>query len=89
MRVTAMREHIVERRSHVRHRVFKGGRLALDDGSDIDCTVRNISPGGARIDIAGPVGLPERFTLYIDSDHFMRHCHPVWHHERQIGLAFD
>ena len=63
-----MNEHIIERRTHARHRVFKGGRLAFRDGHAIDCTVRNISPGGARLDVAAAAGLPDHFTLCIDSD---------------------
>jgi len=84
-----MSEQNIERRVHARHRVFKGGRLAFDDGAVVDCTVRNLSPGGARVDIANPVGLPAQFMLQIDSEHFMRPCHPVWRHDNQIGVAFD
>jgi hypothetical protein len=78
-----------ERRAYARHRVFKGGRLTFGSGAGIECTVRNISPGGARVDVASPVGLPQQLTLYIESDHFKRHCHKVWRHETRIGLAFD
>ena len=84
-----MNEHTMERRTHARHRVFKGGRLAFGDGHTIDCTVRNISPGGAQLDVAAAAGLPDHFTLCIDSDHFMRDCHPVWRDDKQIGVAFD
>ena len=41
------------------------------------------------LDIANPVGLPESFTLVIEADHFMRHCHAVWSSEQRIGVAFD
>jgi hypothetical protein len=84
-----MSEHMIERRAHGRHRVFKGGRLAFDNGGVVDCTVRNISPGGARIDVTIPVRLPAQFTLHIDCDHFTSHCHRVWRHDNQIGVAFD
>jgi PilZ domain len=89
MRVKAMSKEGIERRAHARHRVFKGGRLAFDNGGVVDCTVRNISPGGARLDVTNPAGLPAQFTLHIDSDHFIRHCHPVWRYDNQIGVAFD
>ena len=79
----------IERRIQPRHRVLKGGRLAFDDGGGFDCTVRNISTGGARVDVGGPVGLPASFTLFIDNDHFARRCHAVWRHEQHIGVAFD
>jgi len=84
-----MSEHIIERRTHARHRVFKGGRLAFGNGGAVDCTVRNISPGVARIDVTNPTGLPAQFTLQIDRDHFARHCHPVWRQDNQIGVVFD
>jgi len=82
-------ETIFERRAQARHRVFKGGRLAFYNGGTVDCTVRNMSPTGARLDIASPVGLPESFTLLIMTDHFTRRCHRVWRHETRIGVAFD
>lgn len=84
-----MSEIFVERRTHVRQRVLKGGRLAFTSGGSFDCTVRNISPAGARVDVTSPMALPEQFTLVIDADHFMRRCRPVWTRDNQIGVAFD
>jgi hypothetical protein len=84
-----MSEDFVEKRAHARHRVFKGGRLRFNSGGSIECTVRNISPSGARVDVTSAVALPEKFTLLIDADHFERHCHPVWTNDTRIGLAFD
>ncbi len=80
---------MIEKRAAPRHRVLKRGTLAFSDGGGLDCTVRNISQTGARIDIANPVGVPEVFTLVIHADHFMRRCHAVWSSEQQIGVAFD
>ena len=78
-----------ERRTAPRHRVLKHGTLAFGAGGTVDCMVRNISSGGARLDIASPIGLPPSFTLVIETDRFMRRCHAVWSSERQIGVAFD
>jgi len=80
---------MIEKREVPRHRVLKGGTLAFRGGGGVDCTVRNISPKGARIDVANPVGVPEAFTLVIEADQFMRHCHAVWSSEQRIGVAFD
>ncbi len=85
----AMSESFIERRAHVRHRVFKGGRLAFHSGGGVECTVRNISPGGARVDVTNPVPLPKSFMLLIEADQFQRLCHPVWRHDTHIGVAFD
>jgi hypothetical protein len=79
---------MIEKRAVPRHRVLKGGMLAFGGGS-VDCTVRNISSNGARVDIVNPIGLPEAFTLVIETDRFMRRCHAVWSSEKCIGVAFD
>ncbi len=69
--------------------MLKRGTLAFNGGGGLDCTVRNLSDTGARLDIASPVGVPEIFTLVIAADHFTRRCRAVWTSERQIGVAFD
>lgn len=84
-----MSEDFVERRTHVRHRVLKAGRLAFQSGGSFECRVRNLSPAGARLDIAAPMALPEQFTLMIDADHFKQRCRPVWTRDNQIGVAFE
>lgn len=80
---------MIERRRAQRHRVLKQGMLAFSGGGGADCTVRNISESGARIEIASPVGLPASFTLVIAADHFLRPCHAIWSADRRIGVAFD
>jgi hypothetical protein len=80
---------MIEKRAVPRHRVLKGGMLAFSDGGSVECTVRNISSNGARVDIADPIGVPESFTLIIATDQFMRRCHAVWSSEQRIGVAFD
>ena len=80
---------MIEKRTAYRQRVLKHGTLTFGGGGGIDCTVRNISSSGARLDVASPVGLPESLTLVIEADHFMRRCRAVWTSERQIGVAFD
>lgn len=78
-----------EKRTAPRHRVLKHGILAFGGGGSVDCTVRNISSGGARLDLANPFRLPQSFTLVIESDHFMRRCRPVWCSDTRIGVAFN
>ena len=80
---------MIEKRTAARHRVLKHGTLAFNGGGGVDCTVRNISSSGARLDVANPVGLPPSFTLVIQTDQLMRHCHPVWSNDTRIGVAFD
>lgn len=83
-----MSEHIVEKRAAPRFRVLKGGTISFD-GSGIACTVRNLSPNGAAVDLASHVSLPSSFMLVIEKDQFIRRCHAIWSNDRRIGLAFD
>jgi hypothetical protein len=78
---------MIEKRAAQRHRVFKGGTITFD-GSGIACTVRNMSDGGAAIDLEGFVTLPQSFTLSISRDNFVRNCRAVWRNDKRIGLAF-
>jgi hypothetical protein len=58
---------MVEKRTTNRNRVFKAGTIEFG-GSAIDCTIRNVSKYGAALDVASPVGIPEKFTLALPSD---------------------
>jgi ribosomal protein L19 len=78
---------MIEKRASPRHRVFKGGTIAFEN-SGFACTVRNISSGGAAIELDGPVALPQSFTLSIARDNVVRHCRPVWRNDKRVGVAF-
>ena len=80
---------MIEKRLFPRQRVLKQGTIAFRGGGGIDCTVRNISQGGARLEVATPYGLHGCFTLVIPSDHFMRDCRAIWSIEERVGVAFE
>ena len=56
-------------------------------GAAIDCTVRNLSGGGACLKVASPIGVPDTFDLVLD-DASVRHCRVTWRKATQIGVAF-
>jgi hypothetical protein len=78
---------MIEKRAAQRHRVFKGATITFENRG-IACTVRNMSAGGAAIDLETPVILPQSFTLSISRDNFVRNCRAVWRNDKRIGLAF-
>jgi hypothetical protein len=78
---------MIEKRATQRYRVFKGATIAFDGGGAA-CTVRNMSSGGAAIDLDGQVMLPASFTLAIAHDHTVHRCRAVWRNDRRVGLAF-
>ena len=84
-----MSANSIEKRAVPRQRVLKHGMPAFHGGGGIDCTVRTLSPAGARVDIVSPMGIPAAFTLIIEADQFMRRCRTVWSSDRRIGVAFE
>jgi len=77
-----------ELRAHPRHRTFKPGTIAFNRAGGITCTVRNLSAGGACLEVESPVGVPDDFSLVIESDHLTRACHVRWRRAKRIGVAF-
>jgi PilZ domain len=71
-----------------RRRTLKAGTIEFGGGG-IDCTVRNISDSGAALEVASPLFIPDRFTLYVSSDQLKRPCHIIWRQEKRIGVEFD
>ena len=82
--------HVVqERRREPRQRALKTGKIVFNNrGSVIDCTVRNFSDQGAMLLIADPFGIPDAFTLHLESGAVTRDCRVIWREERQLGVAF-
>jgi hypothetical protein len=58
-------------------------------GSVMPCTVRNISPEGAAIDVDEPAFVPARFRLVMANDSSnVRECRVAWIQKNRIGLTF-
>jgi hypothetical protein len=77
-----------EHRAHPRQRILKAGTIAFNRAGVISCMVRNISEGGACLEVDSPVGVPEDFTLVIESDHMKRPCQVRWRTGKRIGVQF-
>ena len=77
-----------ERRKVPRHRTFKAGHIAFNRAGTIDCRVRNMSPDGACLEVASQVGIPDQFTLLVDSDHLQKPCNVIWRTATRLGVAF-
>jgi PilZ domain len=71
-----------------RQKVIKAGTISFE-GSGIDCLVRNMSVGGANLEVESQIGVPTSFDLVIGVEHSNHHCHVVWRKGSRIGVAFD
>jgi hypothetical protein len=77
-------------RNSERHKVLEAGTISFQgSGFGIDCTVHNISIGGANLELGNATEIPDSFDLLINSVNGKQHCHVVWRKEQRIGVAFD
>jgi hypothetical protein len=77
-----------EHRAAPRQRVLKGARIVINDGfSTFQCTVRNLSDTGARLKVAGIIGIPDTFDLLLDDGRRFS-CITAWKTESEIGVKF-
>jgi hypothetical protein len=77
-----------ERRRSARIRILKEGRVLLNDQTALNCIVRDISAGGARLEFEGPVELPREFRLRIVSADLTIPARPIWQRRLEAGVTF-
>ena len=78
-----------EKRLFRRQRALKGGRIVFNRAmSTVSCTMRNVSDGGARLEVTSVLGIPEAFDLRLDG-HPSRSCLVVWRKSDAIGVEFS
>jgi len=84
-----MLQTMEKRQTPIRPRTLKGARIVFNQGfSTIDCVVRNLTQGGARLQIESTSGLPDQFTLIFDSDRRECTCSVRWRKGNALGVQF-
>jgi len=82
-------EVFAERRSETRQRVFKGGRLSFNKGyGAMECVVRNLSTGGARLALGETTAVPNSFSLQISDGDEVRLVTVRWRTPAVVGVEF-
>ena len=77
-----------ERRLFERRQALKPGRIVFNRASStINCTMRNQSDGGALLDVASVLGIPDAFELRLDG-HSPRTSRVVWRKAHTVGIEF-
>jgi len=77
-----------DKRAAQRRSTLKGGKIVFNAGrSTIDCTVRNLSSTGAKLNVNSVVGIPETFDLILDG-HSKQPCRVKWRRLKEIGVEF-
>jgi hypothetical protein len=79
-----------ENRRERRMRVFKSARIIFNGGYSVfDCRVRNLSSGGAMLEMPSLLGIPTHFEIAMDSSGKHRQCTVMWRTDTLMGVAFD
>jgi hypothetical protein len=75
-------------RSSHRQRTLKAAKVVLTDWTMIDCTIRDISEGGARLVFGDAFSLPEEFRLLIVSTNMIVPVKLLWQRGLNAGVGF-
>jgi hypothetical protein len=76
-----------DRRKHARTELDEPAYVS-SGGSVMSCTVRNISPEGAAIDVQNPAFVPQQFRLVLAKDSSVYECRIAWIQSNRIGVTF-
>ena len=78
-----------ERRAHPRHRVLKRVKAVFNTNrSVVDCLMRDLSQGGARLACEQASLLPDEFVLVFTSEREMRDVRVAWRRFNELGVQF-
>jgi hypothetical protein len=77
-----------ERRKVARHRTLKSGLITFNRDGGIACSIRNLSPAGACLEVPSLIGIPEKFVLVIQSEQRRQPCHVIWRTATRMGVEF-
>lgn len=79
-----------ENRRAPRQRVLKAGKILYGGGSiAIDCTIRNLSETGARLQVPTSVAIPDRFEFVETASGKRRSVTVAWRKGELMGIRFD
>ena len=77
-------------RTAPRTRTLLQARIEFNGGATtVDCTVRDLSDAGARLQVAESVVIPSKFTLYVPKHSRRYHALLRWHRGGFAGVEFE
>jgi PilZ domain-containing protein len=84
-----MSEREPERRTSTRKKSFLQGRIFFNNRrSAIDCLVRDISAGGAKLIFSQTASIPDVVELFIPQKDQTLRAHVIWRSGEEAGVAF-
>jgi hypothetical protein len=81
---------IIERRREIRTSTNQRGVIKFGAaGTELACTVHDLTMGGAGLSVGTSFGVPQVFRLTIDGQPNTRHCRVVWREGKRLGVLFE
>jgi hypothetical protein len=78
------------RRISGRVRTLLAGKLIIaQSGISLDCLIRNLSTGGARVRVNAETDLPPKVSLLLVKEGLLFETNVSWRRGDQIGLTFE
>ena len=76
------------KRRQDRKTVLKGAKVVFNNGKGVlVCRVRDLSPGGARLEFPPRQSLPDTFELHVTGQP-VRQCERRWVRNNVVGVRF-
>lgn len=69
--------------------LLRGVIIHSNGNSRTECTVRDLSETGARMEISSAITVPEFFDLFIPLRNATHRSRIVWRNSTEIGAAFE
>lgn len=65
------------------------GKIKLGLFKKVECEIKDVSPGGARLILPSDTKLPEKFSLKLPQFKRARDCVRRWESGDMVGVEFD
>ena len=79
-----------EQRRAPRQRVLKSGKIFYGGGSIVvDCTIRNLSATGARLQVPTSIAIPDKFEFAETATGTRRAATVMWRRGELMGIRFE
>ena len=80
---------MIERRRYPRVPMRKAAKIVFNYNSVINCTVRDLTDAGARLEIPSASAIPQTFDLITDNPDEAHLCQVVWRAQDSVGVSFE
>lgn len=78
-----------DQRHDARKRVLRTGKVVYGDYRYVvDCTIRDFSPQGVRLQSPTPQDVPDEFFLFVKADGRLYPSRAMWRKGKDIGVMF-